>query len=79
MKKKMIISILTIGLFSLANYEKIKNVYTEENVNKTIKEAAHIDLEKSKEIHEQLQKLKVIEIEEKKYKYQIRYLLIVIY
>ena len=67
MKKKIIISILTIGLFNLANCEKIENVYAEEEVNKTAKEIVQIDLEKSKEIHERLQKLKVIEIEEKEY------------
>ena len=67
MKKKVIIGILTIGLFNLANCEKIENVYAEEEVNTTVKEIVQVDLEKSKEIHERLQKLKVIEIEEKEY------------
>ena len=34
MKKKIIISILTIGLFNLANCEKIENVYNAEEINK---------------------------------------------
>ena len=67
MKKKIMISILTIGLFNLANCEKIENVHAEEEVNKVSKEIVQVDLEKSKEIHERLQKLKVIEIEEKEY------------
>ena len=49
MKKKIIISILTIGLFNLANCEKIENIYAEEEVNKTVKEIVQADLEKSKE------------------------------
>ena len=50
MKKKIIISILTIGLFNLANCEKIENVHAEEEVNKTAKEIVQVDLEKSKTI-----------------------------
>ena len=50
MKKKIIISILTIGLFNLANCEKIENVHAEEEVNTITKEIVQVDLEKSKEM-----------------------------
>ena len=47
MKKKIMIGILTIGLFNLANCEKIENVYAEEEANTTAKETVQVDLEKS--------------------------------